>query len=63
MFGQEATLPVDWVFPTPSENNVPMDGRLAGRETTCLQEYERCARRKSTAERPDVQTLNPEYPS
>ena len=38
-----------------------MDWRHAGRETMCLQEYERCARLKSKAERPDVQTVNPEY--
>ena len=45
------------------ENDVPMDRIHAGRETTCLQEYERCARLKSTEERPDVQTINPEYQS
>ena len=39
-----------------------MDGRHAGRETTCLQEHERYARRKSSAKCPDVQTDNPEDP-
>ena len=32
------------------ENEVPMDWRHGGRESTCLQEYERCARGKSTEE-------------
>ena len=45
------------------ENDVPMNERHAGRETTCLQEYERSARQKSTAEHPDVQTVYSEYPS
>ena len=45
------------------ENDVSMDGRKAGRETACLQKHERCARRKSTAECPDVLTIDPEYPS
>ena len=41
------------------ENNVSVDRRHAGRKTTCLQEHERCAWRKSKVERPDVQTFNP----
>ena len=49
--GQEAMLPVDWVIPTPSgeENNESVDGRHAGRKTTKLRKYKRCARRKSKA--------------
>ena len=45
------------------ENNVSMDWRHVGRETMCLEEYERCTRQKSAAECPDVQTFNPEYPT
>ena len=45
------------------ENDVPLDWGHNGRETTSLQEYERSARRKSEAERLDVQALDTEYPS
>ena len=66
MFGREATLPVDWVFPTPSmeeKNNVSVDGRYAGRKTTCIQDHERSASWKSQAEGSNVQTFNPEHPN
>ena len=65
MFGQEAMqcgLDVSYTL-CGEENNVPLDRRHAGRKTMCLQEHERCARRKSKAECPDVQTFNPEHPS
>ena len=54
MFGREATLPVDWVFPTPSAEKRTMY-QWSG---DMLEEYERSTRRKSEAECADVQTVN-----
>ena len=65
MFEQEATLPVDWVFPTPSEEKRTMyqwTGDMLEKKN-CLQEHERCARWKSRGEGPDVQTFYPEHSS
>ena len=66
MCGREATLPVDWVFPTPfceEENNVSVGGRHAGRKATCIQEHKRSARFKSEVEFQMYKTVNPEYQS
>ena len=65
MFRQEAMLPVDWVFPTPSVEKRTMYQWMGDmlEERKAEHEHERCARRKSKAEHPDVQTFNPEHPS
>ena len=51
MFRLEATIPVDWVFPTPSVEKMTMyhwTGDVHdGRETTILQKYEKIARGKN----------------
>ena len=70
MFGREATLPVDWVFPTPSAERRTMYQWMGD----MLEERQRAdksmievqggrVRRKSEAECSDVQTINPEYQS
>ena len=48
-----------WINASVFANNTSVSSSTG--VTTCLQEYERCAPRKSMAERPDVQTVNPEY--
>ena len=60
MFGCKATLPVDWVFPTPSVEKRMMYQWMGDmlEETKCLQKHERCTMWKSTVEPPDVQTIN-----
>ena len=52
-----------WRIPCEKISINAVSERLAGRETTCLQQYERFARLKSTVECPDVQTINTEYRS
>ena len=63
MFQRDAMLPVDWVFPTPSEEKRTMYQWMGDMLEERQRAYKSSARRKSKVESSDVQTFNPEHPS
>ena len=63
MFGRKATLPVDWVFPTPSVDKITMYHWTGDMMEEQQHAYnERSTRQKSQAESSDVQVVDTEYP-
>ena len=65
MFGREATLPVDWVFPTPSSEKRTLfqwTGEML-EERQHLPKYERGSRGKSTPECTVIQTFDAKHQS
>ena len=63
MFGCKATLSVDWVFPTPSVEKRKMYQWMGDMLEERQHAYKsmRDGKADKTAERPDLQTVNPEY--
>ena len=62
MFGHEATLPVDWVFPTPSVEKRTTGDMMEERQWA-YKSMREVQMRKSKVERSDVQALDTDYPS